>query len=97
MSSVDFLLFLSGLLVLDVLNALAGDVGEAVGYLLSSALPLGRKLARGVRLDVDFKQDEVAKGVEHVWDLGNLLELIRRLLFLEGDIQDLEKGTQRVN
>ena len=93
MGSVDFLLLLSGLLVLDVLDALAGDVGERVGDLLPSVLPLDRKLTRGVSLDVDFKQDEVAKGVENVRDLGNLLEFIRRLLFLEGDVENFEKGT----
>ena len=93
MCSVDFLLLLSGLLVLDVLDTLACDVGERVGNLLPSVLPLSRELARGVIIDVYFKQDEVTKCVKHVRDLGNLLEFIRGLLFLEGDIENFEKGT----
>ena len=97
LGSVDFLLLLSWLLVLDVLNALAGDVGEAVGDFLSNVLPLSTKLACRVSVDVYFKQDEVAKGIEHVRDLSNLLEFIRRLLFLEGDVQNFDKGAQRIN
>ena len=93
MCSVDFFLLLSGLLVLDVLDTLACDVGERVGNLLPSVLPLSRELARGVIIDVYFKQDEVTKCVKHVRDLGNLLKFIRGLLFLEGDIENFEKGT----
>lgn len=51
---------------------MAGNVGEGVGDLLSRKLPVGSDVALGITVKVNFKQDQVAEGVEDVRDLVDL-------------------------
>ena len=88
---IDLFLLLGRLLILDVFDALAGNVSEGVGDLLAGVFPIGCERAFRVTLHIDLVQNKVAERVQHVWNLCPDCELIRRSLLLEGDVEDLEQ------
>ena len=89
--TINLLLLLGGLLVLDVLDALAGDVCQRVGNFLPRELPISGQSALWITVQGDLIEDQVTEGIEHIWDLDDFLELVGRLLFLERDVQNLQK------